>query len=153
MEKRYNWDWKKNEKDFWVRPVTHMAYLGQRWVSHGKSTILDLGAGLGRNAIYLAKQYGFRVTALDESEYAVNYTKQSAIEENVMVDVVKADMFNTVGLGSWLLDIDSEGAQEKAVQIVSEILTKPSSAKAKLRKARNIIDRSRNNAISKSFYL
>ena len=65
----------------------------------------------------------------------------------------KADMFNTVGLGSWLLDIDSDGAQQKAVQIVSDILIKPSSAKAKLRKARNIIDRSRNNAISKSFYL
>jgi ubiquinone/menaquinone biosynthesis C-methylase UbiE len=95
MIKREIWDWRKNEKDLWMRPATHMAYLGQRWISHGLSTVLDLGAGLGRNSVYLAKQYRLRVTAIDISEYAVNFVKQSAIEENVMVDAVKGDMFNT----------------------------------------------------------
>lgn len=95
MLKRVIWDWKKNGKDFWSRPVTHAAYLGQRWLSHGKSTVLDLGAGLGRNSVYFAKQYNLRVTAIDISEYAINYVKQAAIEENVMVDAVKGDMFNT----------------------------------------------------------
>ena len=46
MEKRNNWNWKKNEKDFWLRPVTHSAYLGQRWLCDGKNTILDIGCGL-----------------------------------------------------------------------------------------------------------
>ena len=103
-----------------------MAYLGQRWLSHGKSTILDLGAGLGRNAVYLAKQYGFRVTALDESEYAVNYTKQSAIEENVMVDVVKADMFNTPFNSSSFdcvlaFDVTSNLTTEEFTKLLAEI--------------------------------
>lgn len=93
MRKLVNWDWKKNEKDFWLRPVTHTAYLGQRWLSCGKTTILDLGCGLGRNSIYLAKQYGFRVTGIDISDYAINYVKQAAIEEDVMVDAVRDDMF------------------------------------------------------------
>ena len=65
----------------------------------------------------------------------------------------KSDMFNTVGLGCWLLDIDTEGAQKKAVEIVSDILEHPSKAQALLENARKIIDRARDNALSESFYL
>ena len=63
----------------------------------------------------------------------------------------KSDMFNTVGLGCWLLDIDSEGAQQKGVEMVSDILENPAKAQRKLRNARRIIDRARNEAISRSF--
>lgn len=95
MIKYRAWDWKKNEKDFWLRPSMQSAYLGQRWLSYGKTTVLDMGAGLGRHSVYFAKQYGLRVTAIDVSDYAINYIKQAAIEENVMVDAVKGDMFET----------------------------------------------------------
>ena len=63
----------------------------------------------------------------------------------------KSDMFNTVGLGCWLLDIDDDGAQQKAVKIVSDILDHPSKARRTLKNARKIIDSARNRALSVSF--
>ena len=64
----------------------------------------------------------------------------------------KSDMWNTIGLGCWLLDIDSDGAQQKAVEMVSDILANPSMAQKTLENARKIIDRARDNALSESFY-
>lgn len=63
----------------------------------------------------------------------------------------KSDMFNTVGLGCWLLDIDEDGAEQKAVAMVSDILEHPAKARKTLKKMRRIIDRARHDAISKSF--
>ncbi len=126
MDKKVVWNWKKNEKDFWLRPVTHTAYLGQRWLCSDKKTILDVGCGLGRNLIYFAKQYGFRVTGIDNSEYAINYVKQAAMEENVAVDVIKDDMFNMpFKNGSFdcvfAYDVTSHLTSEQFLKVLSEI--------------------------------
>lgn len=63
----------------------------------------------------------------------------------------KSDMFNTVGLGCWLLDIDEKGAERKAVEMISDILSHPAKARKTLRNARKIIDRARDRALSASF--
>lgn len=65
----------------------------------------------------------------------------------------KSDMWNTVGLGCWLLDIDSEGAEQKAVEMVSDILEHPAKARRTVKNARKIIDSARNRALSSSFFL
>ena len=51
---------------------------------------LDLGAGEGRNALWLARR-GWRVTALDVSSVALERAAQRAVEEGVEVECVEAD--------------------------------------------------------------
>ena len=63
----------------------------------------------------------------------------------------KSDMFNTVGLGCWLLDIDDQGAEQKAVEMVSDILEHPAKSRKVLKNARKIIDSARSRALSVSF--
>jgi SAM-dependent methyltransferase len=52
---------------------------------------LDLGAGQGRNAIWLAQQ-GHRVTAVDVSDVAMAQGRQIAAQAGVEVDFVAADL-------------------------------------------------------------
>ena len=51
---------------------------------------IDLGAGEGRNAIWLAKR-GWRVTVLDVSAVALTRAAERAAEEGVELDCVEAD--------------------------------------------------------------
>jgi SAM-dependent methyltransferase len=51
---------------------------------------LDLGAGEGRNAVWLARR-GWHVTALDVSSVALGRAAARAAEEEVQVDCVEAD--------------------------------------------------------------
>jgi tellurite methyltransferase len=51
---------------------------------------LDLGAGDGRNAMYLARR-GFPVTAVDFSEEAVRIIRERAEKENLPMQAVLAD--------------------------------------------------------------
>jgi len=51
---------------------------------------LDLGAGEGRNAVWLAKS-GWRVTALDVSAVALARATERAVEEGVELDWIQTD--------------------------------------------------------------
>ena len=55
------------------------------------SAVIAVGAGEGRNAVWLAEQ-GFRVTALDLSEVGLAKTRQLAAERDVTVETVHADV-------------------------------------------------------------
>lgn len=63
----------------------------------------------------------------------------------------KSDMWNTIGLGDWLLDIDSEGAPDKASAMISSILDDRAAALAKVAAAREAIDSASRNAVQVSF--
>ena len=52
----------------------------------------------------------------------------------------KSGMWNDLGVGCWLLDIDSPGAAEKAAAMVGGILADPEGAAAKCRAVRKAID-------------
>jgi len=56
-----------------------------------KSTVLDLGAGEGRNAIYLAKN-GHIVTAVDFSEKGIRKIEKSAKKNKVHIDTIVANI-------------------------------------------------------------
>ncbi len=56
-----------------------------------KSTILDLGAGEGRNAIYLAKN-GHIVTAVDFSEKGIRKIEKRAKKNKVHIDTIVANI-------------------------------------------------------------
>ncbi|MBL4937431.1 class I SAM-dependent methyltransferase [Clostridium sp. YIM B02515] len=87
------WDWSKNESSSWLVPSIETCYLSEVWRSKGFNKFLDLGCGLGRHSIYLAKK-GFEVNAVDLSDYGVNHLKKWAKEEQLNIDAQVCDMLN-----------------------------------------------------------
>jgi cyclopropane fatty-acyl-phospholipid synthase-like methyltransferase len=57
--------------------------------------ILDIGAGDGTNLIFLAKQ-GFQAHGLEISKEGVKKARKNAKQENCLVHVLEADMFDSL---------------------------------------------------------
>lgn len=55
--------------------------------------VLDVGCGMGRNAIYLAK-CGFTVDAIDFSQESIDWAKENARKDNVKVNFICDSIFN-----------------------------------------------------------
>lgn len=87
------WDWSKNQDNYWLIPCPEIAYLSERWKSKDFHTFLDLGSGLGRHSIYMAKKQ-FDVTAMDISDYGIENLKTMADKENVAIKCDTANMLN-----------------------------------------------------------
>ena len=85
------WDWSKNTSNRWLNPCIESSYLAERWFSMGFKQFLDLGCGLGRHSVYMAK-HGFDVTAVDLSENGVKYTTDWATKENLDVKACVSNM-------------------------------------------------------------
>lgn len=73
-----------------TRPNAFVAEAGERWLAADQE-VLALGAGEGRNAVYLAQQ-GHAVTAVDYSAEGLRKTRRLAEEAGVNVDTVQADV-------------------------------------------------------------
>lgn len=91
MVQSKGWEWEKADQSPWLKPTDDVYYLAHKWRELGYKRILDLGSGLGRHAIYFAKE-GFEVTALDLSEYAVNHLTSWAKKENVEIEITLGDI-------------------------------------------------------------
>ena len=85
------WDWSKNTDQKWLVPCPDSAYLAERWLSRNFRNILDLGCGLGRHSIYMARHL-FDVTAVDLSEHAVDHVRTWAEKEHLSVRASVCDM-------------------------------------------------------------
>lgn len=85
------WEWEKANKSPWLEPSEDSYFLSNKWLGLGFKNVLDLGAGLGRHSILFAKQ-GFNVSAIDISDYAINYLKGWAEKENLNIDAMVGDM-------------------------------------------------------------
>ena len=64
----------------------------------------------------------------------------------------KSEMWKTLGLGDWLIDVDATDYRERAVNTARSILANPQKSAGMLRQAREIIDLANRNAIAKSFF-
>ncbi|MBE7082316.1 MAG: peptide chain release factor N(5)-glutamine methyltransferase [Clostridiales bacterium] len=62
-----------------------------------KSNILEIGTGSGAIAVTLAKIGGFKVTAVDISNKALEVAKKNAQNNNVKVKFLQSDLFSAVG--------------------------------------------------------
>jgi SAM-dependent methyltransferase len=62
--------------------------------------VLDLGAGEGRNAVFLAEQ-GHRVTAADYSEAGLRKTQELAEKQNVRVEAMHVDVATWTPQRTW----------------------------------------------------
>ena len=91
MVQSKGWDWENADHSHWLKPSEESVYLAHKWRESNFHDILDLGTGLGRHAIYFAKQ-GFRVSALDISEYGVAHLQSWAENEGLAVDARVGDM-------------------------------------------------------------
>lgn len=91
MVQSKEWDWKNVEQGRWLRPSEDSIYLAKKWKEEGVHSILDLGCGLGRHALYFT-QKGFKVTAVDLSADAIEFNKKLQREQGVDYLCKYADM-------------------------------------------------------------
>ena len=96
MIKSKGWDWENAEKGEYsahLKPVEYTYYYANVWKEKGYETVLDLGTGLGRHAIYFAKN-GLKVCAIDMSDYGIKHLQSWAKNENLEIDAKVGDMFD-----------------------------------------------------------
>ncbi len=85
------WDWNRGKSDIWLTPSEEGYYLADLWKRRGHTALLDFGCGLGRHAVFFAKE-GFEVSAFDLSPEGVEHLRAWASREGVTVDARVADM-------------------------------------------------------------
>jgi ubiquinone/menaquinone biosynthesis C-methylase UbiE len=71
------WDWEKAEDTIWLQPSEDVYYYVELWKRKGFKDFLDLGCGLGRNALFFA-QHGFQVSAIDLSQEGLDRLRMQA---------------------------------------------------------------------------
>lgn len=92
---RKKWKWENLSKDdlYWNTPDLMIHYLGYRWKKMGFENFLDLGCGLGRNALFMAVN-GFKTYAIDKSNYVINVLHDKCSEKNIEVNATVGDVCN-----------------------------------------------------------
>jgi SAM-dependent methyltransferase len=75
--KSKGWDWSKVSEDYWNKPSDEFVPVALRWKEQGKQTVLDIGCGRGRHALFLA-ELGFDVTATDISPEGIEQLQKEA---------------------------------------------------------------------------
>ena len=92
--KAWNWNMVPDDDKYWNSPAPEVYYLGENWKRKGFKELLDIGCGLGRNCIYLAKN-GFTISTFDLSEKSVEATRKKAKEQGAYIkDIRVADMLD-----------------------------------------------------------
>ena len=76
------WDWASVPDTSWNQVSDEFLPTALRWQDTGKKTVLDIGCGRGRHALYLAEM-GFKVTATDLSPDGINQLNEQAKQKNL----------------------------------------------------------------------
>lgn len=92
------WNQRYNQEEF-VYGKEPNDFLLQKFSAIPKGKVLFLAEGEGRNAVFLAKQQGYEVTAMDSSAVGMEKARQLAQEEGVKLETVVADL-NDFDLGT-----------------------------------------------------
>lgn len=91
----------KDKKTFWDKKYSHLTYVygktpakfladNYHYIPTG-STVLDMGMGEGRNAVFLARK-GYKVVGIDISSVAVKKAKMLAREFGVRISTIVASL-------------------------------------------------------------
>jgi len=75
----------------WESPSPWVELLARAWHDVGIHTVLDLGCGVGRHCISLARR-GFSMTGLDRSVGAIEGSRRACAEAGVAVALVPGDL-------------------------------------------------------------
>ena len=87
------WDWANVKDNAWSIPASEIYHPLYRWKSQNKKAVLDLGCGIGRHSMLLARN-GFKVHSFDISEEGLKVLNQSAKEENLDINTNYGDMLS-----------------------------------------------------------
>jgi tellurite methyltransferase len=88
------WDeiWKTEEgRAWWLEPEPFVLSLLPRFKKEGVDRVLDLGFGLGRHSVVLAKQ-GFDVYGIEPSPAGMEYAVQWAEKEGIALQLIIGEM-------------------------------------------------------------
>ena len=91
--KSKEWDWSANIDEHWKNVADELVPLAVKWKAANFSKVLDLGCGIGRNALHLAKM-GFAVSAFDLSEDGLAQLKREAQKEKLNIETRLGDMLS-----------------------------------------------------------
>jgi tellurite methyltransferase len=90
--KEWNEIWKTGEgRKWWLEPEPLVVALLPSFREEGVEQVLDLGFGLGRHSILLAKE-GFDVHGIDASPAGLQFALQWAEREGVSLNLTTGDM-------------------------------------------------------------
>lgn len=87
------WNWEIVDDSIWLDPAEESYYYCRKWKNDGKRSVLDLGCGLGRHSLLFA-QNGFKVTAVDISDYAVKQVRENSDRLGLNIRTLVSDMAN-----------------------------------------------------------
>lgn len=87
---RHAWDDRYRDRE-WLWTVDANRFVVQEIAGLKPGRALDLAAGEGRNAVWLAKQ-GWAVTAVDFSAVALERASDLAAHEGVAIETIEADL-------------------------------------------------------------
>lgn len=85
------WEWDKERNSIWLNPSEESYFISHLWKAKSFKNILDFGCGLGRHAIFFAKQ-GFTVKAFDLSIDGTEHLRSWSKRENLSIEIQTADM-------------------------------------------------------------
>ncbi|MCA8929239.1 MAG: class I SAM-dependent methyltransferase [Alphaproteobacteria bacterium] len=90
----HSWDerWRSGEgREEWLNPDPVVLHWGQARREDGAETALDLGCGIGRHSLALAR-LGFVTTAFDASLAGLEYAREAAEEEGLAIIFERGEM-------------------------------------------------------------
>ena len=88
---RSNWDshWgEESQKQYWQEPDDEIIRLSNSLDRREVRDVLDLGCGIGRHAVLFAES-GFNVTAVDDSQKALDILREKAAEKQVTITCIE----------------------------------------------------------------
>ena len=87
------WNWDIDLHDYWKRISDEFLPVALRWKEKKLHRVLDLGCGIGRNALYLAS-CDFDVFAFDLSESGLRQVAEEAEKNKYDIKIKQGDMLN-----------------------------------------------------------
>ncbi len=82
-------------RGYWEKPAASVISLTHSIKNHPIRDVLDLGCGIGRHSIYLARA-GFRVTAVDFSPQALDVLGKQADQQGLHINVLPGDYLQDI---------------------------------------------------------
>ncbi len=80
----------ESNRGYWLEPDRAVIELKDSLDASQIRDVLDLGCGIGRHALLFA-ELGFKVTAVDSSQEALDVLRKSAEEKGVPVEIIEGD--------------------------------------------------------------
>ena len=78
------WNWEGIDDAYWNEVSYEFLPTALRWRYQNRKKALDLGCGIGRNALYLSRN-GFEIYAYDLSDSGLSRLKREADDERLHI--------------------------------------------------------------------